>query len=194
MKRIGGRPPAEVAARRYDVSARQFVAGHRPHAGRNALSTDETSRPRTDSTSRRRGGLERRVELERNRAQIAYENQIGNRNLLQNNTIKLQTICVSMTIMAARSSEPGRRAHRAAFGKLELDPAECGEVRVDCPAEVLRGRRFADPAQLSRSEALKESGAGRSIHKRWPAECAPPRRAQPGPRSGRTRPRADACA
>ena len=33
MRRIASRPPAEDAARRYDVFARQLVAGHRLHAG-----------------------------------------------------------------------------------------------------------------------------------------------------------------
>ena len=60
--------------------------------------------------------------------------------------INSETTFVSMTIMAARSSELGRRAHWAAFGKLGIDAAERGETGVDGPAEVLRGRRPADGA------------------------------------------------
>ena len=60
--------------------------------------------------------------------------------------ISSETTFVSMTIMAARSSESGRRAHRAALGKLELDAAERREARVNGAAEVLRGRRLAEGA------------------------------------------------
>ena len=56
-----------------------------------------------------------------------------------------------------------------------------------CAGTTINVRQRSEPAARTPS-------AGRSIHRRWPAQCASPRRAQPGPRSGRTRPRGDACA
>ena len=52
-----------------------------------------------------------------------------------------------------RSPEVGRRPHRAAFRKLQLNPAEGGEAGVNGPAEVLRGR-LADRATQDVSSFL----------------------------------------
>ena len=45
-----------------------------------------------------------------------------------------------------RSPELGPRPHRAAFRKLQLNPAEGGEAGVNGPAEVFRVRRLAHRA------------------------------------------------
>ena len=61
MKRIASRPPAEVAARRYGRfrpgNSLQVTGRTRaePVAGRNALSTDEASRPRSRLVGDRTG-------------------------------------------------------------------------------------------------------------------------------------------
>ena len=60
--------------------------------------------------------------------------------------ISSETTFVSMTTMAARSSEFGRPAHRSALAKLELDATKRREARVDGAAQILLGRCLADGA------------------------------------------------
>lgn len=67
--------------------------------------------------------------------------------------ISSETTFVSLAIMGGRSPEVGRRPHRAAFGKLQFNPAEGGEAGVNGPAEVLRGR-LADRAAQDVSSFL----------------------------------------
>ena len=60
--------------------------------------------------------------------------------------ISSENALVSMTIMAERLSEVGRRVHQAVIGKLEIGAAEGGEAGVDGQAHILRWRRLADGA------------------------------------------------
>ena len=95
-----------------------------PASGESGTRTEEGDRLRTDSTRRRRGGPERRVELEHNRCRNAYEISTGRKIPFCNNHLVLRTTYVSRTIIALASKEPGRIPHRIPRRQLQFHTAE----------------------------------------------------------------------
>ena len=93
-------------------------------SGESGTRTEEGDRLRTDSTRRRRGGPERRVELEHNRCRNAYEISTGRKIPFCNNHLVLRTTYVSRTIIALASKEPGRIPHRIPRRQLQFHTAE----------------------------------------------------------------------
>ena len=141
----------------------QSEGAHLPGPGNRGTRIEDGDRLRADSTRRRRGGPERRVKLDRNRVQKAYEIRRRGENPYISTCYKFRRyVCSAESWQPPQSKEGGSRAglHGGNIRSTPLDGPKCARMMLARFLEL--GLRPTASRRISRASLP------------WNGRCPPP--------------------